>query len=151
FAVGADSDEIPLDDVTRRTGLIDVAAIIDVDAIAAVGREDIPLPRARAADQVVGGATPDGHAVVAVAEGLGAGRVGADLVALHDVARSTSPFDGDAPIDVARDEVPGAGGRSADRVVRRAAPHGDAVEVVAQRLEPGVVGADPIPLDEIAR
>src|SRR5207248_9416748 len=87
--VGA--DVIALHLIVERAGDPEVA---DEDAVAAVAGDQVAgageLPARvgarRTADEVVVGAVEDRHAREAVAQGGGAGGVGADEVALHHVA-----------------------------------------------------------------
>ena len=101
----------------------------------------------RPADRVVA-RRRQGDPVAAVAQRHGAGDVGADEVPLDQVVAEDLRAEGDAVAVVGRDDVAGAGGRPADRVVARVG-HVDPGAVVAQRLGAGDVGADEVPLDQV--
>ena len=117
----------------------------------AVARDDVAGARRRPADRVARCSSSD-DAVAAVAQGDGAGGVGADEVALDQVARRPRPMEPTPCRAVCRDDVAGAAIRPADRVAaRRRDQH--AVDAVAQgRPVPGPsVGADEVALDQVAR
>src|SRR2546423_1392012 len=84
------------------------------------------LPR-RAADGVVGGGVEDRHAGEGVAQGGGAGGVGADEVAPHHVAARGAAGDLDAVAGVGGDDVPLVGAAAADLVAGGAGGDLDAV------------------------
>src|SRR5207247_2902017 len=109
----------------------------------------VPRPGCGAADRVAGRAARDRDSVVAVRERAGAGGVGADVVALHQVRAGAAALDVDALEAVARDHVTGAWGGAADRVAGRAEADEDAVGV-GQRAGSGRVGADVVALDAVA-
>ena len=81
-ARGVGADEVALEDVVGR------AAAEDLDALAVVVGDHVPRAGGRAADRVVRGVGEHVDAVGVVAQLLGAGDVGADVVALDDDAGS---------------------------------------------------------------
>src|SRR5262249_4819255 len=84
-------------------------------------------------------AAVDVDAGVGVPAGHQAGDVGADVVALDNVAASTGPLQEDA-VPVAGDDVAGAGGRAADGHAGGPRRQGNAVgELVLVAAEPGYV------------
>src|SRR5262249_11833790 len=94
---GTAHDEDAVAAVTQglRTGLgrADVVVLDDVggcvgnaDPHVPVAGDHVEAPGGRPADGVAGGSRLDPHAGGAVAQGTGAGRVGADAVAFHQVA-----------------------------------------------------------------
>ena len=101
-----------------------------------------------AADGVVGRPVLDDHAVV-VGQGVRAGRVGADVVPLDDVAGRPRVGDIDAVLAVARDDVAGAE-RAADGVVAGAGEDGHAAGPVAQGRRAAGGDADVVALDHVA-
>ena len=93
---------------------------------------------------VAAGRPDDADAGIVVGERAGAGRVGADEIPSHDVTGRGS-CDLDAVAVVPGDQVAG------DDVGVRAARQADPVERVATIEGPGPVGADVVPLDDVAR
>ena len=81
-----------------------------------------------------------------VANGLGAGGVGADVVALHHIVVRVGDQDA---VGVDRNEVAGPGRGAADRVAIREAEL-DAVARVDNGLGAGVVGADVVAQHQVA-
>src|SRR5208337_4559865 len=103
------------------------------------------------ADRVVGGAAEDRHANEGIAQAGGAAGVGADGVPLDQVARRAAEPDVQAPELVVGGRVGGPGGGPADRVVGGAEEDVHTVARVAQAGGAAGVGADEVPLDQIAR
>src|SRR5208282_804087 len=121
-AVDAGADEIALDQVPRCTAV----RAEDDDSERTVARYEVAGPGRSPADRVVGPAGVGGviimgdrHAMPGVAQRRRAAGVSTDIVALHQVAGRTGVVQGDPINSVARDDVPGGSGRSADRVVGR--------------------------------
>src|SRR5208282_3105601 len=83
----------------------------------------------------------------AVAEGVGAGDVGANEIALHKIAAGTGVTDEHAVGAVAGNEVGGGGGRATDEIAERGAIDAHAGKTVGERLFSSEVGADKISLD----
>src|SRR5262249_28838820 len=135
---GVGADVVALHDVADRPVPLDVDAT--ETARETVARNDVPGRRRGAADRVVGGPIVQHDALVAVADGKGAGEVGADQVALHHVAGGACDIDADA--GVAGDDVAGAGCRAADGVVARPRVDADAVLAVGHVDGAVDVGAD---------
>src|SRR5262249_44054598 len=107
-AVDVGPDEVALDLVAR-------AGAVDPDAVAGVARDDVAGAHRGAADGVGVGAAVDADAE-AVGDGGGAGDVGADEVARHDVVVGGVAADLDAGAGVAADDVAVGRGRAADGV-----------------------------------
>src|SRR5262249_39037176 len=100
-AGGVGADAVALHDGADRPVPLDVDAA--ETAQETVARNDVPGRRRGAADGVVGGTTVQHDAPGAVADGKGAGDVGADQVALHHVAGGAC--DVDAVAGVAGDDI----------------------------------------------
>ena len=92
-------------------------------------------PVGGAADRVGARAAVDHHAVLAVGQGLGAGDVGADVVALDHVVEVPESVIR-TPYGRCRRSRRGPGRRAAERVGGRAAEDVHAVLAVGQRLVP---------------
>src|SRR5262249_30805949 len=94
-----------------------------------------------AADAIVGAALglPPAHGAW---DEAAAGCVGADVVALDDVARRAAARDGNAVSEIAADEVSATGRVAADRVARRAVVDDDAAAGVAQRRSTRNIGTN---------
>ena len=120
---------IKLPSIALPVGVLVLPAIVKVSSkTPAVPPEEIRLaaprrgcpdvtPR-RAADQVVDGAA-DQDSGLRVRDRLGAGHVGTDEIAFDDVAGGLRAENGDAALQVARDQVALARGRAADLVQGR--------------------------------
>src|SRR5262249_14428203 len=123
----------------------------DGHASAAIEGDAVPRAVDGPANRVV--RRGDEHAGVAVAQGGGAGDVGADQVALDHVAAGACVGDLDAVGRVTADDVAGQGAGAADGVAGGGAA-GEALlqldaHAVAQRLLAGPVGADEVALDHV--
>ena len=101
----------------------DVRGIVEFDAVAGVAGNQVSFARGRAADGIIG-ACRIVYAIADVGNGLGASKVGADVVADDHVAvgcASGAAADGNRQINagavVTGDHVAGLGRRAADRVV----------------------------------
>src|SRR5262249_18717439 len=107
------ADDVSLDDVVR-TGVE-----VEQNLARCVARDDVARAGAwrgrQAADRVVVRATGEGHAVAGVRKCRGAGRVGAEVIPLDQVARRVDPEK--MPTGgVAADHVAGPGRGSADGI-----------------------------------
>ncbi len=120
-AVVVRADQVALDHVVRGPGEG------DVDAVVGVARDEV------ADDGVARRAAGDVQAVVAVGPRVHSAGIGADIVALDDVARGPLPGEEHAPAGVLGDDVAGQNGRPADRVARRASLDQHTVAAVARR------------------
>src|SRR5262249_7393929 len=106
------------------------------------------------ADDVRLGAAVDRHAPAGVAQRLGPGDIGADVIAGDDVLSGIGPADGDAVDGVGRDDVALEGvahavAVGADDVRLGAAADAHPQAAVAQRAGAGGVGAAPVPGDDV--
>src|SRR5207247_1576937 len=111
-ARGVGTDVIALDQVP---------AVPDVDPVDAVARDEVAGAGGRPAQSAVAPFQAEEiDAVTQVAQGGGAGRVGADEIPLDQRSRVC---DYDSIAVVARDEIARAGGRAADRDVGTAEEH----------------------------
>src|SRR5262249_15518527 len=119
----------------------------------------VPLhPEGDGREGVGGGAQlGDGDCDVPPAEAVRGGRgersargVGPDLIPLDDVVVAAAAVDGDAVVRAAGDDVPGAGGGPADRVIRGAGVEEHAGVGVEARVGPARVHAEVVPLDQVA-
>ena len=90
----------------------------------------------------------DAHAAGStVPQSSGASDIGADQVALHQVPRRARAADLNALAVVAGDDIPGAGRRPPNRVVRRYNGHANAVAPISGASD---IGADEVPFDNDA-
>ena len=133
----------------------------DHDARPAVVGDQVARDGGGPADRIAGGSCPDHDPGGLVGQGHGPRRVGADLVARHHViGRGADPH---APVKIARDDVPLAGGIDADAVGSDPVAggacndhHSAGMDVavivgsVAQRDIPGHRRADEVARDDIA-
>src|SRR5262249_1081816 len=122
----------------------------DLDADAAVTRDDVARRRDRAADRGVAGAVVDQDAVTAVGQGLGPRGIGADVVARDHVIVRVRVAGLDARKVFAGDAVSASRGRAADGVGAGAAVDEDAFAGVGQGLRAGGVGTDVVAHDDVA-
>src|SRR5262249_45984117 len=145
-AIGADADDVAGDAVAGRPG---VPHRVDLDAGVGVAADDVGLSAA-AADEVIAGAGPDGDAGVGVGRLDVAGGVGADVVALDEVAGRRGVGEQDALHAVEADDVAGGSAAGADDVAGGAVEEQDAALGVAD--VGGAVGteADVVAGDEVA-
>ena len=98
------------------------------DAVAEtrIAGNEIARARIRAADEVAAGTAPDSNPEAVVAEGVGAGDVGADEIAEHGIAARAGIGNVDAILPVAGNDIARAGTGAANQVVCRATEHADA-------------------------
>jgi hypothetical protein len=139
-AAGVRADEVALDNVVGG------AVAGDLDAVAVVARDDVARAQGGPADEVVPRAAGNEDAVVGVAEVGGPVAVGADVVALDDVAERARGADLNAGA-VAGDDVALRGRDAADRVP--AAEDVDADAGVPKHSRARAVGADVVAEDAI--
>ncbi len=145
-AVGREADDVAGDDGAGR------AAVGDPDAVG-VARDDVALGRVvRAigvgADARVGRAALDQDAGGAVAQHGDAVGADTDVVAL-DRGAGRSVADHHAVEGVAGDHIARPGRAAAEDVARAGAPEHRAAVDVAQRDQPGRVGADVVALQQV--
>src|SRR5262249_45948121 len=138
-ATNIGADEVALYDVSRSWAL-------EVQAYAGVAGNDITCPVGGPANR--NGARRDLYAATGVSKSGCTRHVRADEVALDDVAGEKTPHD-DACLKVPGNHVACAGYRAADRD-RVRAENVHAGPGVAKRHRPSGIGADEIPLDQIA-
>src|SRR5262249_44546606 len=124
-AQGGDAGSVGADVVALHAVTVG-AAISDGDPAVVVAGDDVSCIGAPTADEVGPGPVDHGDPFLAVRNGGAAGGVGADVVALHDVAAGAAPGEQDALAQVARDHVAGAGRGAADEVVAGARGEPDA-------------------------
>src|SRR5262249_49522380 len=103
------------------------AAVVDQHAVVAIAGDDIACPGDGAADRVV--IAVNLNAVVAVAQGAGAGGIDADGIAQQLIVAAGVLVDPHAVAAIAGDKVAGSRGGAADRVAVGANPHKKAVTV----------------------
>src|SRR5262249_41466166 len=141
-AGGVGADAVALHHVAGRT----LAG--DPDAAVGVAGDDVAGAGGRPAHGVAASPDIDHHAIL-VGQGVGAGGLGADAVALHHVAGRAAVGDPDAAVGVAGDDVAGAGGRPAHDVVA-----GPGIDHHAKLVGQGVGavggGADAVALHHVA-
>src|SRR5262249_41512540 len=104
------SDQVGFHLVRRRAA----AGYLNADKIA---RDNVARPAISPPDRVIGRAA-DESATKGVAQGGGAGDIGADEVALHEVESCLAAGDFNT-VEIAGDDVARPGRRSADRVIGR--------------------------------
>src|SRR5262249_19705420 len=138
--VGA--DVVAQDQVTRGAGPE------EVHAVAGVAGDDVAGRGSGAADRVAGGAV-NGHADEAVAQGGGAGVVGADEVAGDQVVRAPAVRDVDSDAGIGADDVPPPPTRPASGLAGRARLDDHAVGMVSQGRGAGYVGTDVVAQDHV--
>src|SRR5262249_3397785 len=117
-ASGVRADVIALDQVSDRVATVHPdAATYQITGDGVVG-DDVAGRGRRPANRVYGGVV-DQDSVLAVAQSLQAGDIGADQVALHQIAHGTAPgaIDQYTIAEVAGDEVAGPCGRPTNRGV----------------------------------
>ena len=137
------ADGIPLHQIARRTGTQ------QVHAVQVVARNHVPRPHRRAADRVRRRVVSH-DAVERVAQVRGPRHIGADVVPPHQIACRTGTQQVHAVLAVARNHVPFAGRRAANRVRGRTVDE-NAAERVGHRGGPRRVRPDVVPLHQIAR
>ncbi len=140
---------------TNGVALHNVVVAQDVDAVRVVAGDEVAFTGVQPADGVAvrRRARADGaddHTRGGVAQIDGAGDIGADVVALHDVGLG---FVGEKDaVAVGRDDVALTGARAADQVVAHARSlQDDAFLEVAHGDGAGGVGADEVALNDVAQ
>ena len=144
-AGGVGADIIPFDHVVFG------ARTQDEDAQDRVAGDDVAGGGRGAAHRVEGRPADDLHAILAVGQRLGAGDVGADIISFDHVARGARRVEHDAVEGIAGDDVTRARRRSAHRVGSRPGDDVQAVDAVGDRRGPRGIGADKVPIHEVAR
>ena len=148
-AGGVGADEVAGHDVGRR------AAAAQVDAVGGITRNHVAGPSAGTADSVARRALFHHDAITLIAQAAGAGAIGAEVIALHQVARSSAGLilivDANARAGVAGNDVRRACPRAADGVVRGAVDRDAGKGIATQGSISQIIGTDQIALDHVRR